>query len=209
MLASLEYMSGQLLLPFGILFFLVWSVIGAGVGVGLMLSGKSMFRMFARMNRYVSTRRELKALALPHDIGQSVHRHRRWIGPVFILGAGYSIYGMGAKFDNASIVSGLALDYPQVVVAWLLESARWVLIVLSIVAIVVGVMLSYSNGALGRIEARLNHWHSARKATLGLDTMHMQPDNLVEAHPRFAGMLIVVASVYVGASAMMQWLLLH
>jgi hypothetical protein len=208
MLASIEYMTSVLLLPFAIMFFLVWSVIGAAVGAGLIISGEKMFRMFALMNRHVSTRRELRAFAVPHDIGQSVHRHRRWIGPLFILGAGYSIYGMGAKFDNASIVSGLALDYPQHLVGWLLESARWSLIVLSVLAIAVGVMLLASHDMLGRLETRLNHWHSARKVSLGLDTMHMAPDNLVEAHPRAAGMLIVAASGYVGASALMQWLLL-
>lgn len=209
MLANIEYMAKMLLLPSAILFFMAWSFIGAAIGAGLIVSSQSMFRLFAVMNRQVSTRRHLRVFSLPHDIGASVNRHRRWLGPLFVLGAGYSIYGLGARFDNAAIVSGLALDYPRNLVSWLIESVRWSLIVFSVLAIAVGLMLAYFGDALGRLEARLNHWHSARKITLGLDTMHMAPDGLVAAHPRVAGMLIVAGSAYVGANALMQWLVLR
>ncbi|MDP1909109.1 MAG: hypothetical protein Q8K85_12475 [Hyphomicrobium sp.] len=113
------------MLPATAMFFLISSLAGVLVGTGLIARSPAVFRLFDTLNRYVSTRRSLKVVSMPHDIGRNVHRHRLWVGPLFILGASYSIYGLGARFDNDDIVSALALDYPQALVAWLLESVRW------------------------------------------------------------------------------------
>lgn len=196
----------QLLIQAVVMFFLVWSLIGAAIGAGLLLSSARVFRLFGMLNRYVSTRRGLKALAMAHDIGQFVRRHRRLIGGLFVLGAAYCIFSLVAWFDNSAIVFVLDLRYPRPIVVWILESARWSLIVFSGFAIVAGLMLVYFPDALSRFEALANRWVSVRKHTYGADTMHLALDKLVEAYPRAAGSIILVAALYVAANAALLWL---
>lgn len=199
----------QLVLPAVVMFFLVWSLIGAAIGAGLILARGRTFRLFGMMNRYVSTRHALKPLAMAHDIGQSVRKHRRLIGALFVLGAAYSLYSLVAWFDNAAIVYVLDLRYPRRFVAWILESARWSLIVFSLFALVIGVMLGFFPHALGRLEAQANRWVSVRKLTMGVDTMDLTLDKWVEAYPRTAGSVILVAALYVAANAAILWLRFH
>jgi len=199
----------QLLIPAAVMFFLVWSVIGAAIGAGLIVASAKTFRLFGMMNRYVSTRHALKPLAMAHDIGQSVRKHRRLIGALFVLGAAYSLYSLVAWFDNAAIVYVLHLRYPRPFVVWVLESARWSLIAFNVFALVVGVMLGFFPHALGRLEAQANRWVSLRKLTIGMDTMDLTLDKLVEAFPRTAGWIILVAALYVAANAAILWLRFH
>ena len=199
----------QLLLQAVVMFFLVWSLVGAAIGAGLIVSSAMTLRLFGVMNRYVSTRHGFKALAMPHDLGQSVRKHRRLIGALFVLGAAYSIYSLLAWFNNSAIVFVLDLRYPRLFVAWILESARWSLIVLNVFALVTGVMLGFFPHALGRLEAQANRWVSVRKLTMGVDTMHLTLDKLVEAYPRTAGSIILVAALYVAANAAILWLRFH
>jgi len=206
---SNENLVYQLLIQALVMFFLIWSLIGAAIGAGLIVASAKTFRLFGVMNRYVSTRHGLKPLAMPHDIGQSVRKHRRLIGALFVLGAAYSLYSLLAWFDNSAIVSVLDLRYPRPFVAWILESARWSLILFNVFALVAGVMLGFFPHALGRLEAQANRWVSVRKLTLGADTMHLTLDKLVEAFPRTAGWVILVAALFVAANAAILWLRFH
>jgi hypothetical protein len=199
----------HLLIQAVVMFFLVWSLVGAAIGAGLIVSSAKTFRLFGMMNRYVSTRHGFKPLAMAHDIGQSVRKHRRLIGALFVLGAAYSIYSLLAWFNNSAIVFVLDLRYPRPFVAWILESARWSLIVLNVFALVIGVMLGFFPHALGRLEAQANRWVSVRKLTLGMDKMDLTLDKFVEAFPRTAGSVILVAALYVAANAAILWLRFH
>ena len=206
MFLSNDYLVHQLLVPAVALFFLVWSLVGAAIGAGLILSSASMFRLFRTMNRYVSTRRGLKALAMEHDVGHVVRRHRRLIGGLIVLGAAYCVFSVLAWFDHSAIALVLDLRYPRPMVIWIVESARWSLIVFSVFAIVIGIMLVYFPDALGRVEALANRWISIRKYTYGAETMNLALDRLVEAYPRAAGAAILVSTLYVAANAALLWL---
>jgi hypothetical protein len=209
MTLTTAYLVQHVLIPAVVMFFLVWSLIGVAVGAGLIVSSARMFRLFRVMNHYVSTRHALKPLAIPHDVGQSVRKHRRLIGTFFVLGAAYCIYAMLAWFHSSVIVAALHLSLPKAFVAMILESVRWSLIVFSVMAIVVGGMLIFFPDALARLEALANRWVSVRRLTLGADTMHLSLDRLVEAFPRAAGAIIVVAALFVAANAALLWLRFH
>ena len=62
---------------------------------------------------------------------------------------------------------------------------------------------------LSRPEAQANRWVSVRKLTPGADTMHPTLDKLVEAFPRTAGSILLVAALYVAANAAILWLRFH
>jgi len=196
-----SYALHQLLIPAIGMLFLVGALVSASIGAGLILCSGRLLRLCALMNTYVSTRHGLKALSMPHDVGQSARRHRRLVGAVLIAGAVVSVYGLTAWLDDAALVAAAGLRYSHGFVAWIVASTRWSLIVFNAFAFVIGVMLCYFPGPLRALEARANHWYSARHFTKGADTMHLTLDKLVEAFPRSAGLIIVTAALYVAANA--------
>lgn len=205
---SKEYAAAlnELLLPAVALFFLLWSLVGAAFGAGLIVWGAKMYRLFGFMNRYVSTRAGLKSMSMAHDVGPAVRKYRYLLGACLVLGAAYTICGMTAWFNTNALVVSLNLGYPRLFVAWIAESVRWFLILFSVIAFVTGIMLVFFPHVIDRIERLANHWYSVRKLTLGADTMHLQFDNLVEAFPRSAGAAILIASLYLAANAGILWL---
>ena len=60
-----------------------------------------------------------------------------------------------------------------------------------------------------RAQAQANRWVSVGKLTLGADAMHLGLDKLVEAFPRTAGWVILVAALFVAANAAILWLRFH
>lgn len=188
----------QMLIQFVLLFFIVWGIIGVAVGVSLIVCGARMLQLFSKMNRWVSTRRNLKVMAVPHDIGQTVQRHRRWLAAVFVVGAAYSIFGLIARFDVSAVVSALGMGIPRFYVAWAVESLRWLLVVGSVLAIVIGIMLGFFPNNLGALEAYTNRWYSFRQLGMRLgipgDTMYMTLDKWVETFPKTAGWIITIAA---------------
>jgi hypothetical protein len=199
----------QILIPSCILFFLVWSVVGVGVGLGLIFSPMKMLRLFGSVNHYVSTRHGLKPLSQMHDVEPRVRNNRRWIGIFFILGAAYSIFGLVRWFDSGAIVSALNLDLPRPFLAWIVESARWILIACSVFAFVIGTLLSFYPAVVYRLEQHTDHWYSLRQVFLGVDTLHLGLDRWVAAFPKAAGLIIVIAALVAVANSAVLWLQLR
>jgi hypothetical protein len=195
----------QILIPSIVLFFLVWSVVGVGVGLGLIVSPMKMLRLFGSVNHYVSTRHGLKPLSEGHDVEPQVRKNRRWIGTFFILGAVYSIFGLVRWFDNGPIISALSLDLPRPFLAWIVESVRWILIVCSVFAFVIGTLLCFYPNVVYRLEQRTDHWYSFRQLFLGVDTLHLGLDRWVAAFPRAAGLMIVIAALVAVANSAVLW----
>ncbi len=184
------------------------------VGALLCVFPDALARFEAYANRWVPVRKltvrhVLELLAMPRDVDQGVRRHRRLFGVVFVLGAVYSLYVMLAYFNNSLMVTALNLSYPRPFVALILDSLRWSLIALCVFALVVGVMLCFFPDALARVEAYANRWVSLRKPAIGMNTMVLTLDNLVQAFPRTAGTLILVGALYIAANAAILWLQLR
>ena len=184
-----------------VLFFLFWAIVAVAVGVGLIISSNKTLKFFDTMNRYVSTRRGFKSMAVPHDIGQSVRKYRIWIAGILIAGSAYSIFGLLAWFNVGAVVSRFNLNFPQVFVSWIVESLRWLLIIGGACGFMIGVMLGFFPNALDTLEARANKWYSLRNYTRGGDTMHLTLDKWVAAFPRVTGWIIVLSALVVAVDA--------
>ena len=195
----------QVLIPSIVLFFLVWSVVGVGVGLGLIVSPVKMLRLFGSVNRYVSTRNGFKALSAMHDVEPQIRKNRRWIGTLFILGAAYSIFGLVRWYDNGPIISALSLDLPRPFLAWIVDSVRWSLIACSVFAFVIGTLLCFYPKVVYRLEQPADHWYSLRKLFLGVDTLHLGLDRWVTAFPRAAGLIIVIGALVAAAYSAVLW----
>jgi len=185
----------QLLASSVALFFFVWGVVSLAVGIGLIVRSASMFRFFALMNTYVSTRRGLKSMAVPRHVGPVVLKYRHLFGVLFAAGAAYSIFGLLTGSDNSVVAAMLDTGLPGPVGSWLVEVLRWFLGICNAFAFIIGLMLLFFPDAFGAIEARANRWYSFRQLAPGADTMHLPLDRWVEAFPRTAGWIIALSAL--------------
>ncbi len=175
--------------------FLVGGFAVIAAGVGLIVRSAGTLRFFVAMNRWVSTRRAFKPIEIPRDTRELVQAHRRWLAVAIVVGAAFSLYGLGAWFDARAVGLAFGLDMQSSVISWLVESARWALVVGNLAAIVLGIMLGFFPGALAMLEARGGRWYSERQLVKGADAMNFSLDNWVAASPRFAGWIITVAGL--------------
>jgi hypothetical protein len=142
----------------------------------------------------------------PHDIGKAVYGHRRWFGAAFAVGGAFVIFMLLAKVNVAAVVSALGRNATPVIVAWIVESLRWILLAGGALAFVIGVMLVFSNDALRALEARVSGWYSTRQFVKGADTMHLTLDEWVETFPRTAGWMLALGATIVLIASMIVWL---
>jgi|GEM_PF-491152 len=177
-----------------VLFFLLGGVTLLAVGMGLIVNSDKSLQMFSKMNRWVSFRRATKPLEVMRDTRQAVQDYRYWLAAIFVFGGVFALYGLLTQFEAASIIYVLGLDFLKTDAAlWLVDSARWVLIVGNLLGIVVGIMLAFFPAALVALEASGSRWTSHRKAGHGADTMRVTTlDTWVAAQPRVAGGIIAV-----------------
>lgn len=181
--------------------FLIFGVLATIAGIGLILCRDQTFRLFAVMNRHISTRQALKSASISHDIGPAVQRYRRWVAAAFMAGAAYSLYSLITRFD-VDLIAGIATaGKPALLTVFLVDCLRWLMIALSTFAFIIGIMLGFFPGTLRAIEARSNRWYSMRKATAPLEIPHEVLDKWVEAHPRVAGWGITIGALIVVVSS--------
>jgi hypothetical protein len=173
--------------------FLLGGMLVFAVGAGLIVWNDGMQRIFARVNRWVSTRRIMRPLEIPHDSSGFVMRHRRLIAAFFIIGGCYSLVRLGFEYSERASVILLGLrGYPANYSGWLAESFRWLLLLGNAAAIVIGVQLAFFPQQFAAVEKWAGHWVSNRRIAKGADHMNTPLDNWVTAHSRLAGWVFLV-----------------
>lgn len=192
----------QLALPFLVRFFFIFGLLSLAVGLGMLLKPEPTRRLFEAMNRWVSTRRGMKALEVPHSEEGPLHRYRRPLGAIAIPLLAYSTYVLLTLGDMKGVVDALRLGNPgnAILVLIIMETIRWCLVVFGLAAIVVSVMLIFFPDALRKIETPANQWFSTRSVLAGGDNMRMDVDNWVMGRSRLVGGLIVAGALVVVGS---------
>lgn len=185
----------QLLVQSLIVLFLVVSVAGLVVGVGLLVSSQTVVRLSHTVNRWVSTRHALKSVEVPRETDRLAHRYQRWLAGGFVLGGLVAIFGLVAGVDSGALGTMFAEKRLAPVFAIAFDVVKWLLIVGSAFGVVIGGMLLFYPNAELTLEKYANQWVSSRQVARTWDDMHMTLDVLVEAHPAPAGWIIACTSV--------------
>lgn len=179
-----------------VVFFIVAGFALLAAGIGLIANSAGSLRLFGGLNRWVSMRRASRPLEIPHDTRQAVQNYRYWFATIFIIGGLVALSGLAMRFDTRGVIDLFGLGYLRPdFAAWLVDGARWILIVGNLVAIVAGITLAFFPGAVAALEARGSHWYSERQLAKGTDAMHYTLDAWVATHPRAAGVVIVCFAV--------------
>lgn len=190
---------------FLIVLFLVGGVASLAIGLSLIFNSAGMLKFSAGMNRWVSTRRAFKPVEVSRDTRQAVQKYRRWLAVIFVAGGIFAVYGLATQFNVKAVILVFGLDYFRPSFAsWVVESARWVLIVGNLAGIAVGIMLAFFPAALMALEARGSRWFSERQLVKDRETMNLTLDNWVAQFPRASGCIITFfALVLIGAFGLM------
>jgi len=205
MLHTGNYLADQLLIPFVLWFFIVVAVVGIALGVCLIASSARTLRLLGTTNRWISLRTRFRPMEAPHDIGKAIYGHRRWFGAAFAVGGAFMMFMLLASVKGAAVVSALGRSATPAVVAWIVESLRWILLAGGALAVVTGVMLVFSSDALRALEARTNRWYSASQLGKGADTMYLTLDQWVETFPRTAGWMLGLGAAIVLIASIIVW----
>lgn len=179
-----------------VVLFFVGGLVGFAVGASLFFNSQRTLRFFDALNRWVSMRGAAKPLEIPRNTTQVVQKYRQLLAIFFIAGAAFSIFILATKFNASAAITGLNLNTLRAPVAgWIVDSARWILIVGNLVAIAVGIMLGFFPAAISALEASGSHWYSERKIIKGADTMNLTLDKWVAAFPRTTGAIFMLTTL--------------
>lgn len=185
-----------------------FSLAGLALGAALLLRSGETLAWLRSMNRWVSTRRALKPLEIPHPADQTLERHSRLLSMALVAGGVFVVVVLVAGYPDARAVfrlEALRVSPSAVAASIAIESAYLLLIAGGALAIAAGMLLGLFPNAWRALEAGANRWVSARRVVAGASAMHFTLDSLAEAHPRAAGWLIaagsLVASVAFGVLA--------
>lgn len=201
-----NYVISQILIPVVFTFLLISGLFGVGLGVGLIVFRDRVFRRFGPMNRWVSTQKSLESMEARRDIEPFIRKHRRWFGGFFALGGIFSIVVLVARVNATAVASMFGPGHSSVIVPWFIQSLAAFLLIGSVLAIAIGLILVFFPELLGAIETRTDRWYAPRQIIKGADEMHLPLDRWVEASPRAAGWMLVVASVFLAiASALVLY----
>ncbi len=174
-------------------FFLIASVFSFLVGIALALRSKSALRFFDLMNRWISVRKMMRPLSVPHYIEPALLKRRMILGTVIIIGAMVSIQLlMGADLHPALSLFNGSLSAPEI--TGVADNLKTFLITGNALCVLVGILILFFPRVLSTLESYTDRWLSMRKSMQPLDKMHMEVDCWVLKHPTSAGVTLSILS---------------
>ena len=189
----------QILIPSLLRFLFIGGCFSFLIGIGLILRNELMFRMFEKMNSWVSSRRATRVLEIPHDCWPLILRYRYLLSAFITAGAVYATIKLITQVDIEAIVPGISssLHLPTLFVSWILTSVKWFLLLGCVLGIAVGLMLGLCITTLSKIETLSATWISTRNSILGkkADVLHTGFDKLVASFPKTAGWIVTIMSM--------------
>lgn len=189
----------QILLPSLLNVLFIGGIFSFVVGIGLVFHSELMFRLFDKMNRWVSLRRSTRALEIPRDCWPLVQRYQYILSVFITVGAVYALFRLITQVDIQVIVPGIStkLHLPELYVSWLLTSIWWFLTLGCAVSVVVGLLLGFSLPTLSKWEGLSGTWISTRNSVIGkkANVIHVGFDELVVSFPKTAGWIVVILSM--------------
>jgi hypothetical protein len=179
------------------LFFLIASGFSFVVGVALAVRSQRALRVFDTLNRWVSVRRMMRPLMVPHDAEHLLMKRRIALGSVIFAGSLVSMWLLwGTDLRPAlTLFDGLLSESEKYGVAYNLQ---WLLLGGNLAGVLIGGLILFSPHRLRSIETYTDRWYTLRKHTRALDAMHMEIDCWVLKHPTSVGIALTLLSLSVG-----------
>ena len=173
------------------------AALGLVIGIVLLVDSERALRWNAHMNRWISTGNSLSVLDRPRDIKRLIYRWHRVVGLLVIAGALYSVNVLAFGFGTEPLVRSFRDLASPTTLRLTVDSLKIFLIAGNNAAILAGIILCFRPSLLKEVEGWADRQYGARLANPNLDAPRYPPDEFVRAHPRLAGALATLGSLYV------------
>ena len=176
------------------------TLLGAAVAVRPAL----LERLRRRAERRYSLRRATRALDVPRNADRWFYRHHRVYGAVVVVLAAFLLWFLALGPESADWRRLFAPRYRELA-GLFADSARFLLWLVAVFAVVIGTVVFVRPSALKALEARANRWITARRVTRGLDRERDALDEWLARRPRAWGIIAALASAACLAALLVQW----
>lgn len=166
------------------------------VGLWLVLHPASLLRVERRSGTWISSRRALRFLEVPHHWERFFYRHHRAFGAVIFLGSAYCLWAYLFRYDPARLQQVLGRGALAGPLGWLLPAMQLIYVLLSVLTLVAGAIFYLRPSLLKGFERVANTWVSTRRLGRNLDRESHALQGLVSGMPRLVGLCIVGLSLY-------------
>ncbi|MHB8622437.1 MAG: hypothetical protein ACYC9J_05180 [Sulfuricaulis sp.] len=193
-----------------ILILIIGNIFALGVGMLMLAAPQRLDAVFKISNRWISTRRAMKQLEMPHSTDRVMLRYPRVLGAIMLASAALILIKGAIFISNVSIADGgklLAQFYRGTKLSSSVAQSLWLSLITiilfgAVLAMVVGLMSLFKLGKLKFWAESANRWISTRQLTKPLDLPHYHLDRLVSDSPRVWGGVITVLALF---SAIVLW----
>ena len=173
------------------------AALGLVIGLLLLVDSERALRWNAYMNRWISTGNALSVLDRPRDIKRLIYHWHRVVGLLVIAGALYSVNVLAFGFGTEPLVRSFRDLASPTTLRLTVDSLKIFLIAGNNAAILAGIILCFRPSLLKELEGWADRQYGARLANLNLDAPRYPPDEFVRAHPRLAGAIAALGSLFV------------
>lgn len=193
----LSQVSHPVFLYMTFMFFLIASAFSFVVGVALAVRSQRALRAFDSLNRWISVRKMMRPLMMPHNVESTLMKRRVVLGSVIVGGALISILLLVGT-DLTPALSLFEGSLSEVQIAGVADNLEWFMLVGNAVCLLVGALILFAPQALHAVENYTDRWLTMRKTMQPLEKMHMEIDCWVLKHPTSVGIALTVLSLSAG-----------
>lgn len=194
---ALEALFIGTLAPAALALAILGAALGMVIGVLLLVDSARVLRWNERLSRWVSTRGAADALDRPRDIKPAIYRGHRVFGLLVVAGSLYTLDALNFDYDSQALARAFRDLGNQGLLGVAFEALRVFLFAGNLAALGAGIVLCFRPGVLKGLETWADRSFRSPAAKLDSDAMRYEPDLWVGAHPRIAGGLVLLGSVYV------------
>lgn len=191
----------RVVIPVVVITLLLGGIGGVVFGFALAVRTDAAVRFMTRMNRWVSTRQFFQPLDTPRNIETPAgpDGRRPVLGTFLVIAGAAAVFFLFVRLDFTRPYAPTVNMLRYLLSGVALEATKWVLVVGSAFACVVGLMMIAWPRHYAALEQRMNRWVSTRDVLppASAETMRVALEPYVEAHPRAAGWAIGIASLLV------------
>lgn len=178
------------------IFLLIGALMGVTLALLLIFKPRLLTHLYRVANRWVSTQNIDQVMDRSISIEHWFYRHHRMTGAAAVLGAIYTFFYLGFRFDKSTMLHHLSGKISPRLLDGLLDALVLASLVGATLALVVGLFLWLRPSLLRGIEEGANKWVSMGRAADKLDVPHGQVDRYVERHAQRIGWLLLLGSIY-------------
>lgn len=165
------------------------------VGLLLLARPQALFKLNARLSRWVDTRALFGVLDQPRHVERFFYRHHRIVGALIVLGATYVLWRWAFAYDRSDLQALLGQSWVSRGLDWIPVALEATLVALHAAILAIGLVICLRPSLLKGIERTANHWQPG-PGTARLDSVVANLDVAFEGYPRVSGLLLAIASIW-------------